>query len=515
MTKKVKIILGISLLILALFLIFLINQEKILLAPSCGDGICDSDEDCNNCPEDCGNCNLTNTSLRSLAQDKNIWIGSAVRGNVLESQRDMPYNEIIEREFNIITPEGDMKFVSIHPNPPGNANEYDFFYADYLVNFAEDNDMKLRGHTLIWFHSLPDWLYEGANNGLYNKNELSEILCEHIKTVVKRYKGRIYAWDVVNEVIADEGFEEDGVTVKLRGDTGTINNIWLDVIGPEYIELAFNCAREADPEVKLFLNEVQADSLDLKSNATYTFLKDMLDKRVPIDGVGLEMHLTTNYYFPKKQDIAKQMKRLAELGLEIHITEIDHRFHNEDVNLTKTAETYNDILKTCLHNSNCKAFVMWGFTDKHHWLVSKFPDQMPGIFDKYYNPKISYYKLKETLITTNTQNKIVCGDNICQEGETCSNCEVDCGECEEDSYCGDGTCDSDENSEDCPEDCQEIIQNNNLITNNTNHLQNNSGKDYDEEPSKNTNLLILVIILIWILIAGIVFLIISLRKLKN
>lgn len=313
--------------------------------------------------------------LRSIAEKCGIYIGAAVERGLL----NIPdYAQILKREFNILTTENALKFGPVHPQP----NTYSFGDADYIINFAESNGMKVRGHTLVWHHQLPDWVTQGK----YAREEWINILREHIMTVVGRYRGRIYAWDVVNEAIDDSGILRD--------------TVWLRNIGPEYIEMAFRWAHEADPQALLFYNDYGAEGLNAKSDAIYNLVKGLLEKGVPIHGVGLQMH-TSLENPPSPEEVAANIKRLNELGLEVHITEMDVRIKMpakwED--LIKQAEIYRDILRVCLSADNCKAFVMWGFTDKYSWIPGSFSGYGAAlIFDESYMPKPAYYYIAATLI---------------------------------------------------------------------------------------------------------------------
>lgn len=212
-----------------------------------------------------------------------------------------------------------------------------------------------------------------------------DILKNHIYTVVGRYRGRIYAWDVVNEAIADDG--------SLR------RTIWLEKIGPEYIELAFRWAHEADPNALLFYNDYNAEGLGPKSDAVYNLVKNLLEKGVPIHGVGLQMHVSVEWP-PNTNDIYANIKRLNELGLEVHITEMDVRIREPatDEDLIRQAEIYRNVLKVCLNAKNCKAFVMWGFTDRYSWIPFFFSGYGSAlIFDEDYQPKLAYQYLLTTL----------------------------------------------------------------------------------------------------------------------
>ncbi|MBS7607075.1 endo-1,4-beta-xylanase [Candidatus Bathyarchaeota archaeon] len=313
--------------------------------------------------------------LRNIAEKCGIYIGAAVERSLL----DIPdYAYILKQEFNILTTENALKFGPVHPQP----NVYSFGDADYIINFAESNGMRVRGHTLVWHQQLPGWVAQGK----YTREEWINILREHIMTVVGRFRGRIYAWDVVNEAIADDGTLRD--------------TVWLRNIGPEYIEMAFRWAHEADPQALLFYNDYGAEGLNAKSDAIYNLVKGLLEKGVPIHGVGLQMHISLENP-PNPQEVAANIKRLNELGLEVHITEMDVRIRMpakwED--LIKQAEIYRDILRVCLTADNCKAFVMWGFTDKYSWIPGYFSGYGAAlIFDEFYAPKPAYYYIAATLI---------------------------------------------------------------------------------------------------------------------
>jgi len=313
--------------------------------------------------------------LRVLAKRCGIYIGAAVERSLL----DIPdYAYTLKQEFNILTTENALKFGPVHPNP----DVYSFSDADYIISFAESHGMKVRGHTLVWHQQLPAWITQGK----YSREEWINILHEHIMTVVGRYKGRIYAWDVVNEAINDNGTLRD--------------NIWLRNIGPEYIELAFRWVHEADPQALLFYNDYGAEGLGVKSDAVYNLVKSLLERGVPIHGVGLQMHVSLENP-PNPQEVAANIKRLNNLGLIVHITEMDVRIKTPPkwADLVRQAEIYYSILKACLSADNCEAFVMWGFTDKYSWIPSYFGGYGSAlIFDESYGPKPAYYYIAKALI---------------------------------------------------------------------------------------------------------------------
>ena len=316
-------------------------------------------------------------SLRYLAQNRGIEIGAAV--NLKPLREEPKYGKVLAREFNLLTAENVMKFGPLRPT----RDRFDFTDADYLIAFAERHNMRVRGHTLVWHRALPEWLEKGN----FTRDELISILREYIYRVVSHFRGRVFAWDVVNEAIADDGSLRD--------------SFWLQNIGPEYIEMAFRWAREADPQVQLFYNDYGGEGLGTKSDAIYNLVKELKAKGVPIDGVGLQMHVSLNTS-PPPPDVTENINRLAALGIEVNITEMDVQTHKsaetEEEKLAAQAKIYGDMLRVCLAAKNCKAFVLWGFTDRYSWIPYETGNQdIPLIFDKSYRPKPAYDTLKQTL----------------------------------------------------------------------------------------------------------------------
>ncbi|OGM57041.1 hypothetical protein A2955_03495 [Candidatus Woesebacteria bacterium RIFCSPLOWO2_01_FULL_37_19] len=326
------------------------------------------------------NCNMI--SLRELADKKGIFIGAAV--NVGHLEKDSEYKEVLLREFNMVAPENAMKWSTIRPD----KDTFVFDQADKLVAFAEANKMAVRGHTLMWDVKIPVWVTNGTTD-----EEMLSLLENHIKTVADRFKGRIYAWDVVNEPINDEGEFVSSPLFKRLGD--------------KYIELAFKWAKEADPTAKLFLNDWGSDPINKRSNKLYEIVKNLIAKGVPIDGVGFQMHLAlgrskTSPTVPEMSSIRENFKRFSDLGLEIHITEMDIQIQSgegtEEERLVEQSEAYKNILETALEFPNFKALVQWGVNDKYSWITGlNGKEDSPLIFDKENKPKPAYFALKEVV----------------------------------------------------------------------------------------------------------------------
>jgi endo-1,4-beta-xylanase len=325
------------------------------------------------------------TPLRTLAEARGIAIGTAVAAVPLRD--DSQYAETLRREFNLVTTETELKMDVLRPN----RDTYDFSHADTIIEFAEANEMRVRGHTLVWHDALPGWL----TGGNFSRDELVAILRDHIHTVVRHYRGRVDYWDVVNEAMGDDGNLRD--------------SFWLRGIGPEYIEYAFTWAREADPDALLFYNDYGAETMNDKSNAIYEMLGDLVLRDIPVDGIGLQMHVSLGDV-PDMERVRANMVTLEALRLEVHITEMDVAVYNgtgtDAQRLDAQAVVYRDALRTCLSVDACTTFSTWGFTDRHTWIpqVIGRPDA-PLPFDADYQPKPAYWSLAGALGDTTNEAK--------------------------------------------------------------------------------------------------------------
>ena len=333
-------------------------------------------------------------SLREAAMSSRLLIGTAVRPAHL-SEADYAFT--LAREFNMVEPEDALKWEVVHPRP----QSYDFSQADQIVDFAMSHGMRVRGHTLVWHRQNPKWLTEGS----FTSAELSEILEKHIRTVVGHYRGKIFAWDVVNEA-----FDE------LR--PGTLRStIWRDQPGIgspgnaaapySYIERCFRWAHEADPQALLFYNEAEAEAVNPKSDAIYAMVRDFRQRGVPIDGVGFQMHIANLH--ADVASISANIKRFVDLGVQVHITEMDVALPvNGDGNaraedLQRQADIYRQIANACVSHlvsySGCTAIQTWGFTDKYSWIGSHSKQTQGAAlpFDRNYRTKPAYEALRGAL----------------------------------------------------------------------------------------------------------------------
>ncbi len=321
---------------------------------------------------------VSEPTLRSAAEKSHRLIGTAVRPALFS---ETAYSETLSREFNLVEPEDAMKWSVVRRSQIA----FDFTGADQIVEYARVHSMKVRGHCLVWDHDNPDWL----NRGAYSPQQLSRILEEHIRTEVARYAGRVFAWDVVNEALDENGNLRDSIWYNRPG-------VRFHDDGPAYIEQAFRWAHAADPAALLFYNEAEAEGMNRKSDAVYAMMNNFKQRGVPINGVGLQMHLS-NFDFDTSA-LAANISRLTELGLQVHLTELDISLPVDSAgralpaDLQKQADLYGHIVKTCLQNPGCTAIQTWGFTDKYSWIGSH-SHQTRGAalpFDRAYRPKPAY-----------------------------------------------------------------------------------------------------------------------------
>ncbi len=338
-------------------------------------------------------------SLRSAAEKSGLLIGTAVRPEHLS---EGAYASTLAYEFNMVEPEDCLKWEIVHPQ----KDRFDFSKGDQIVEFAAAHNLKVRGHTLLWHRQNPQWLTEGR----YTSKEMAKILEDHIKTVVGHYRGKIFAWDVVNEAF-DETHD-----ARLR------STIWREQAGIEsdarsgpsdrsrkpakpydFIEQALRWAHEADPQALLFYNEAEAEQINAKSDAILAMVSDFRRRGVPIDGIGFQMHIGNLQ--PDVASIAANLKRFTSLGLQVHITEMDVALAiNESgeakrEDLETQATVYRQIAEACLTAPGCTAIQTWGFTDKYSWIGSHSKNTKGAalLFDKNYHAKPAYEALQKAI----------------------------------------------------------------------------------------------------------------------
>jgi endo-1,4-beta-xylanase len=320
--------------------------------------------------------------LRELA-GRQLLIGTAV--DHAAYTEDATYRERVATEFNSITAENVMKWEVVEPV----RGELDFSAADELVAAAKRNGQQVRGHTLLWHNQLPTWLTQGVESGDIDSAELRDILRDHVTAEVRHFRGRIYQWDVANEVIDDNGQMRD--------------TIWLRELGPNYLADVFRWAHKADPKAKLFLNDYNVEGLSAKSDAYYTLAKDLLRQRVPLHGFGAQGHYGVQYGFHSASEVAANFARFEKLGLETAVTEVDVRMimPTDNVKLQAQAQGYSVLLQGCLLSKRCNSFTVWGFTDKYSWVPGWFDGEgAANLLDENYAAKPAYRELQAILALT-------------------------------------------------------------------------------------------------------------------
>ncbi len=291
------------------------------------------------------------STLGAAAAQTGRYYGTAIASGKLS---DNQYTTIAAREFNMATPENEMKPDATEPT----MGNFTFSAGDTVYNWATSHNMRVRGHTLVWHSQIPSWMQNlsGASATLAGMQE-------HINGVMAHYKGKLYAWDVVNEA-----FNEDGTR---RAD------VWQNNIGNSYIEQAFVAARAADPAAKLCYNDYNIENWSYaKTQGVYNMVKDFKARGVPIDCVGLQTHMTGGSSLPSS--FQTTLTNFAALGVDVALTEAD--VTNADVT------QYTNMTKACLAVSRCVGITVWGVRDSDSWRSS----EQPLLFDANGNPKPAY-----------------------------------------------------------------------------------------------------------------------------
>ena len=326
------------------------------------------------------------TTLRQAADRRGVLIGTAVRPGLFSEHA---YSATLAREFNLVEPEDAMKWWVIRQDP----DFFDFQKGDEVVAFAQAHGMKVRGHCLVWDHDNPEWL----THRQLNPAQASELLQQHITRVMQHYAGQVFAWDVVNEAFEDKGEFKDSPWYNQPG-------IGFAHQSAGYVEQAFRWAHAADPKALLFYNDNGAEVMNRKSDAIYEMVKDFKRRGVPIDGVGLQMHISRLDI--DTASLATNIARLTALGLQVDITEMDvslplqaDRAASKD-DLQRQAELYRSVIHACLENPGCTAIQSWGFTDKYSWIGSHTRGARGAAlpFDPSYQPKGAYNEILRELL---------------------------------------------------------------------------------------------------------------------
>ncbi len=316
-------------------------------------------------------------------------IGVAVNPTNVSAQDQM---DLIVREFNSITAENVMKPGEIHPA----EGVWNFEEADRVANFCRQNGIPLRGHNLCWHSQFCDWMFTDKKGKPVSKEVFYKRLREHIHTVVNRYKDVVYAWDVVNEAISDQGFARPGE----EPNPYRISRLY-QLCGDEFIAKAFEFAHEADPNAILFYNDYNETDPG-KRDRIYNMVKKMQEAGVPITGIGMQGHY--NIYGPSDEDIEAAIVKYSQLVKHIHVTELDIRV-NEDMGgqlrfnqgnaqplpsylAILQQDQYNRVFKVLRkHHDVIDNVTFWNLGDRDSWLGV---NNHPLLFDENYKAKLVY-----------------------------------------------------------------------------------------------------------------------------
>jgi endo-1,4-beta-xylanase len=320
---------------------------------------------------------------------KYFYMGVAVTPRELKSEEA----GLIVKEFASMTPENAMKMGPIHPQ----ENRYFWTDADSIVAFAQRNKMKVRGHTLCWHAQTPSWLFVDSAGKDVSKDVLLKRLHDHIQSVASRYKGKIYAWDVVNEAIADD-------STYLR------KSKWYQICGEDFIAKAFEYAHEADPKAILFYNDYNTEQ-PAKRDKILKLLKSLIAKKVPINGVGLQAHWSVST--PSREELEKSIREFSALGLQVQFTELDisvYAGRQGGQLIQGQQQVSNSVFTPEMEQQQLEKYKMvfdvfrqyrkqitgvtfWNVSDRYTWLNGRGRKNFPLLFDANLQPKKAYWEV--------------------------------------------------------------------------------------------------------------------------
>ncbi|MBV1851276.1 endo-1,4-beta-xylanase [Catellatospora tritici] len=299
------------------------------------------------------------TTLGASAAERGRYFGAAIAASKLG---DSTYVGILNREFNAVTPENEMKWDATEPS----QGSFSWSGADRIVSQAQSMGARIRGHALLWHSQQPGWAQNMSGSALRSA------MVNHVTQVASHYRGKIYAWDVVNEAYAD-------------GGSGGRRDSNLQRTGNDWIEVAFRTARAADPNAKLCYNDYNTDGINAKSTGIYNMVQDFKARGVPIDCVGFQSHLTNS----APSDYQANLQRFANLGVDVQITELD-------IAGSTQAAAYDTVTRACLAVSRCTGITVWGIRDSDSWRTG----QNPLLFDSSGNKKAAYTSVLNALNST-------------------------------------------------------------------------------------------------------------------
>ena len=350
-------------------------------------------------------CSTNRAQTLKEAFKKDFLIGCAVGSAQMEGQ-DPQGLAIVEEQYNTITLENGLKPGPVHPRP----DSFSFDQADLFVEYGKKNNMFLIGHTLVWHAQTAPWMYRDSEGNLVDRETLLTRMKDHIFAVVGRYKGDIGGWDVVNEALQDDGSDR--------------RTRYRQIIGDDYVQKAFEFAREADPGAELYYNDFNLWKPE-KREGCIRLIRDLQAKGVKIDGIGMQGHWGLDY--PPIEEAEESFVAFSELGVQVMITELDINilpdpgsWRGADLSLNvdaqKAVNPYVDGLPDSMqqvladryaeffalfkkHSDKISRITFWGVHDGHSWL-NYWPvrgrSNYPLLFGRDYLPKKAYYAVLET-----------------------------------------------------------------------------------------------------------------------
>lgn len=328
-------------------------------------------------------------SLRAHAQSRGLLVGCAVVPQKFVPEPD--YADAVAQQANILVAESCMKWAALRPAP----DKYDFRAADELLAFTQAHGQKLRGHNLCWHEALPGWFASTVN-----ESNARRFLTEHIQTVAGRYAGKIHSWDVVNEAIDVKSGRPDGLR----------KTPWLEFIGPEYLDLAYRTARQADPHALLTYNDysIEKDTPDdtAKRERVLQMVRDFKSRGVPIDAVGVQSHLTAGDPLPDN-GLREFVRELRRMKLQVFVTELDVNDKKLPAAIPErdaaVAHVYRHYAELMLAEPNVTALLTWGITDRYTWLdgakwtrTDRLPERCLPL-DADYQPTPAFFALRDAI----------------------------------------------------------------------------------------------------------------------
>ncbi|KAK0648042.1 glycoside hydrolase superfamily [Cercophora newfieldiana] len=312
-----------------------------------------------------------------------LYFGTAVGESA--SGSDSAYAAIVNNksEFGQVVPENGQKWDATEPS----QGRFTFTSGDITANIAKRNGQYLRCHTLVWHSQLPSWVSSGS----WTRASLTSVMEVHIENVMKHYIGQCYAWDVLNEAVADSGAWRDSV--------------FLQVFGTDYFPLSFNLAKKYDPDTKLYYNDYNLEYNGAKTNKAIELVQIIQNAGAPIDGVGFQAHLIVGST-PSRANLATTLRRFTSMGVDVAYTELDIRHGSlpaASSALVTQGNDYANVVGSCLDVDRCVGVTVWGYTDKYSWIPSTFPGTGDAlIYDSNFQKKAAWTSVSSVLAAAAT-----------------------------------------------------------------------------------------------------------------